>query len=354
VAGDLLLIATREDLIAGALTRAASVASEKWFADTVTAAGSAGDVRMVYHLDRLRRDPHFRSYWVQGMIPEFSSGAADLELGGEVRERRVLLRSSAGGAADESPTGALLGAVPEDAGFYRVWLRPSAEAARRLIEEKIFGAGSGAMVRGTAAPVVSEGGVAGSEANLETRIDEAAPPAEEHAGFRGVGAGEAMMEVESTRASDVFVGVDSALVLLAASNWDAAAVRSAFEDAEKSWWGASGRITVAVDGRWLVVGNSAGLVNSILSRRGRNGTGVSYAAGWRHSREFSGFERMTRLIDFPQIPPGSDDGGAREPMFFSENLASLGRALSRLESAEVVAHDSGSMLRETVVYRMGR
>ena len=69
-----------------------------------------------------------------------------------------------------------------------------------------------------------------------------------------------------------------------------------------------------------------------------------------------------RLIDFPQIrtqPPQPDvqasadgDAAAREPMFYSENMASLGRALQRLQSATVTVHDAGTMLRESVVYRV--
>jgi hypothetical protein len=64
---------------------------------------------------------------------------------------------------------------------------------------------------------------------------------------------------------------------------------------------------------------------------------------------------MMRLIDFPQIPPpaaAAPGGDTREPMFYSENVASLGRALRRVQSATLAVHDTGTMLRESVVYRI--
>ncbi len=86
--GDTLILATTEDLIAGALellNRQArpSIVSEKWFADAVQAAApGANDLRLVYNMQRLTQTPHFRSYWAQRNVPalrEFSSGVSDLE-----------------------------------------------------------------------------------------------------------------------------------------------------------------------------------------------------------------------------------------------------------------------------------
>jgi hypothetical protein len=39
-------------------------------------------------------------------------------------------------------------------------------------------------------------------------------------------------------------------------------------------------------------------------------------------------------------------------MFYSENIATLGRALQRMQSAAIVVHDIGPMLRESVTYRL--
>ncbi|MGA3188174.1 MAG: hypothetical protein ABSF22_13800, partial [Bryobacteraceae bacterium] len=99
--GDSLLLATKEDLIAGALQLMArealpSVASEPWFTNSVQAAAPGPtDLRLIYNMTSLARTYQFRSYWVQANVPElrqFSAGLADLDRApGELRERRVLL-----------------------------------------------------------------------------------------------------------------------------------------------------------------------------------------------------------------------------------------------------------------------
>ena len=375
--GDMLYIATREDLIAGALELAARTArpamvTEKWYSDTTAvAAPGANELRLVYNLDRLLETPHFRSYWVQRNsrdLSEFSSGLADLErVRGEIRERRVLLRTNAAAAvSDETPAGQLLAAVPDNAGLYRVWLRPSADRAEAWIEEKLFGAGVRATAREKSAPAVENTPDTGGEQDLETRIDETPLKDDRNAlAFQRLRERlaatplDAMLTVESTRVGDAFTSTESAVVLLASKAWDAGAAREALGQAAGSLWSVAGlgaldglgKLAVSIDGRWLIVGDSVDLVNAIAARKNRPAAaGAAYAAGWRHAQELPNFERLTRMIDFPQAPPGGDQN--REPMFFSENIASLGRALQRVQSAEIVLHDAGSMVRETVVYRV--
>ncbi len=389
--GDLLLLATDEDLMAGALELIASntasrpsLASEKWFADATNAAqGGPGELRLVHNLDRLEQAPQFRSNWVQRNsrdLSEFSSGLADLDRSsGAFNERRVLLRGNSSAAiADESATGQLLAAVPDDAGFYRARLHPADQDAEQAIEEKIFASTAPAKRRDDFAPGVEHTAESGSEQDLEMRIDE--PPltddrvARAFAPLRaqlGPARLQAMAEISATRvtADQVFVATQSAVVLLANSNWDANAVRSAVSSAAGSLWsngdaGANwrasvngvseldglGLIAMAMDGRWLVIGNSADLVSAIFARRNRAAVaGAAYAAEWRHARELPNFERMMKLIDFPQ---GNGNTPGREPMFYSENLASFGQVLHRVQSAAIAVHDQGSMLREAVVYRV--
>src|SRR5262249_12045166 len=63
--GDLLLLATDEDLMAGALELVGSsdasrpsLASEKWFSDATAAAqGAPGELRLVHNMDRLEQAP---------------------------------------------------------------------------------------------------------------------------------------------------------------------------------------------------------------------------------------------------------------------------------------------------------
>ena len=389
--GDTLILATREDLIGGALELLArqprpSVVSEKWFADSVQAAQPGShDLRMVYNLERLVATPHFRSYWAQrnvSSLREFSAGLSDLErTGGDFAERRVLLRSTpATAVADETATGQLLALVPDDAGLYRASLHPTAEQAEHSIAEKIFAATAQAALPSKQAPAVVNQGEAGTELDLETHIDEE-PLADDRSA--GVFAAlrqqlnatpvQAMLGVSSTRiaADQIFVGSQSAVVLLSENPWDSAAVRGAIAAAAGSLWSSGGlgvgwrasttgtqeldglgKLGLAVDGRWLILGDSVELVNSLFARRSLAPVpGAVYAAGWRHARELPNFERWMRLIDFPQIPPAAI-GDAREPMFYSENVASLGRALSRVRSATLAVHDTGAMLRESAVYRI--
>ncbi|HWZ32171.1 MAG TPA: hypothetical protein VNX18_12595 [Bryobacteraceae bacterium] len=362
-AGDVLLLATKEDLIAGALELLArqarpAVASEKWFQDTVQAAQpGSNDLRLVYNLERLLATPHFRSYWVQrnnSVLREFSSGLADLErVRGEVQERRVMLRMNpAAAVSDEASTAQLLAMVPDDAGFYRAQVGPGVDRVVRWIEEKLLGAAVAPAPESKTAPVVTASGEAGSEQDLETRIDTApfnddrdrlgSRKLREYLASKKL---DAMLEVSGAVVDpdQVFIGTRSALVLVSDS-WDVTALN--LEDR-------TGKLAVAANGRWLVAGDSKEFVDAIFARRNRPPvSGAAYVAGWRHSRELPNYERMLRLIDFPQIPPQGEQADAREPMFFSENLASLGRALRRVQSAEVAVHDSGAMLRETVVYRI--
>jgi hypothetical protein len=390
--GGMLLLATKGDLIAGALELMAqaqrpSIASESWFSDAVKAAApGANQLRMVYNLERLIATPHFRSYWIQRNISdlrEFRCGLADLEQSRDgFRERRVLLRATAGAAiADESAAGRALALVPDDAGLYRAWTKPAPEWVQWVIAEKIFANAAAAAAPSTSAPMVSNQGEEGSQEDLETRIDET-PLADDRdaLAFQVLRAllqntpVDAMLEVSSTRtdAGQVFTGSRSAIALLSASVWDANAVRLALGSAAASIWsnrsaGAGwraasngiqeidglGRIALAIDGRWLIVATSPEAAAELFARRNRTPVdGAVYAAGWRHAGELPNFEHMVRLIDFPQIPPAAGPDQERQPMFFSENIASLGRALGRIQSGTVTVHDAGTMLRENVVYRI--
>jgi hypothetical protein len=389
--GDSLLLATKEELIAGALQLMAreavpSVASEAWFANsTQAAAPGPNDLRLVYNVTSLTRSYAFRSHWVQGDVPElrqFAAGLADLERArGEIRERRVLLRTSpTEAAADETATGQVLAAIPDDAGLYRAWLHPAGSQAEQWMEEKLFPSATASAPQSKLAPVVVETSDAGSEVDLEMKINER-PVIENRDSFkilrdRLAGARiDAMLDISSTRVDpdQVFVQPHSAIALLGNAAWDAGAIRTALGVAAEGAWSNSttatwrtgaggvqeleglGKLAMTADGKWLVIGDSTEMVNAVFSRRNRPAIpGAAYAAGWRHARELPNFERMTRLIDFPQVPVASPENpeGAGQPPFFSGNLASLGRTLKRIDAATIVVHDAGTMLRESVVYKL--
>jgi hypothetical protein len=391
---DLLLLATREDVLAGALELIArgnrtALASEQWFTDAVAAAQpGTRELRLVYNMERLASTFQFRSHWIQRNtqeLREFRSGIADLErVSGEVRERRVLLRGTAGAdlSATETAAGQLLAMVPDQAAMYRAWSQPSANDALQRISETLFGTAGSVARRQNSAPGVSAEFNSGSETDLETRIDE--PPIEDDRASSALIALRdrlaatplrAMLKISSTRVNpdQVFIRPQTAFVLLADQPWDAAAVHQALTAAANSLWTHSGlganwraaangaqeldglgKLIVIADGPRLFLGDSADLVNALYARRAQPAAaGALYAAGWRHSRELPNFERMMRLIDFPELrpAPGGQAEGL-EPMFYSENLASLGRTLNRVSTATITVHDPGPMLREDVVYRI--
>jgi hypothetical protein len=323
-------------------------------------------------------------------LREFRSGLADLERArGEMRERRVMLRANPAPdqTAAEAAAGQLLALTPGTAGLYRVWANPTVPQVGQWVEQKLFASGATAGPESKLAPSAGTDTTAGTEQDLEVRIDE--PPLTDDraaAAFlalgRQIGAMrlQAILEVENTRVDtdQVFVRPQAALVLLADRAWDATAIRTALTTAANGLWTSSGlgagwragangvqeldglgALVMAVDGKRLILGNSSELVGEVLARRAQPAVaGAVYAAGWRHARELPNFERMTRMIDFPQIhvdtagagAAPTDVGQGREPMFYSENAASLGRALVRVDNATITVHDLGSMLREAVVY----
>ncbi len=389
--GDLLLLATRQEALTGALELLArqnrpSLASEAWYqAATTAAAPGDHDLRLVYNLERLLQTPHFRSYWIQRnmtALAEFSGGLADLEkTRTEIRERRVILRANpeSPAIAQEQRTGSLLALAPDDAGLYRLWAKPTADQALAWMETKLFGTSKVPTVKRESAPVVNETPDEGSTADLEGRIDEV-PLADDRvstalAPVRALLTSanlEGMLELGSTAVDpdQVYVRTRSALVLQSATPWNPDQVRAALTSAASGLWSSAGlgagwrngangaqeldglaKLALAFDGNRLILSDSPELTASILARRGRNAAGALYEAGWRHGRENANFERLTRLIDFPQHPTGGDNQET-EPMFYSENLASLGRTLGRVDSATLTVHDLGNLLRETVLYRL--
>jgi hypothetical protein len=365
VANDYLLIATRDDLIPAALKLLASaggtsVTNEEWFAAPLRAAGPAGDLRLVMNLPALVRSPHFRSYWVQRNVSEFrqyGGGVSDVFRSPlTIREQRVLVRfSQPPPAVQGEALGRVLRLAPEDAGLYRAWVNPAPEMALDLVTSRILAPQAQGGRPSEVAPDAPVAAAAGSEGDLETRIDE--PPLENiGGGFVRDALGrlienaklEAILEIGATRslADGVFVGIDSAVALLASSDWNPDAVRSALSTAAET--GPLGRIAFEARGRVLVIANSAALLRRVVARIPNASTkeDAQYAASFNAARERANFEKMTRLIDYTATPD------AREPRFFSENIASLGRTLSRVASSSIVVRDTGREVNQTVIYRL--
>lgn len=396
-ANNVLLLATREDLIAGALelmTRQARnrMIDESWFVRPSRAAAGPGDLRLVMDFTALGKSPHFRSHWIQhnvSLVRQYTSGISDLFLdAGAVREERLLFRvvpSPAESSMDHQPLAGALRLVPEDAGFYRGWAGPEPGEVLALLTAKLLNPAVAQAERNpdVAPPAPSAAKAAGSEADLDTRIDE---PELTNGGGQLLPEAlkvlfsadklTALVQVEETQpaADSVFIGTNRALVVVRQSVWDAAAAREAIRSAIENMWttsrlGAawneknSGNaryfaldglvpLAVAVEGNRMIVANSRQLMERMLSRTNAPiplNIGI-YAAGFRHERERHNFAVWMEQLDNVRAPANSS--GPAPPDFLSHNLVSLSDTLSRVRSATIGATEQGEALRQTVIYEL--
>jgi hypothetical protein len=396
---DVLLLATREDLIAGALELMAREArnkmiDESWFVRPSRAATRPGDLRLVMDFTALSKSPHFRSHWIQhnvSLVRQYTSGISDLFLNvGAIREERLLFRavpSPTESAADHHPLAEALRLVPEDSGFYRGWASPEpGEVLARLTAKLLNPAVAQAERSPDVAPSAPNAAKAvGSEADLDTRIDE--PELTDGGGqllpealkvLLGAGRLTAAVQVEETRpaADAVFIGTNRALVVARQSAWDAAAVRAAISSAIEGMWTTSrlgagwtemnrGNVryfvldglvplAVAVEGNRVIVANSQPLIERMLSRTNApvpSNTGI-YQAGFRHERERHNFAVWMRQLD--NVRPPANPSGAAPPEFLSQNLVSLSDTLSRVTSATIEAAEQGEAMKQTVTYELAQ
>ena len=399
--GDYLLLATREDLMAGALQLMAgskdlTIESEAWWSQSVAAAGAEGDLRLVLNLEKIVPSPYFRSYWVQRNITDskqYSSAISDLfRASGAYREERVLLRKAPSkappqGDGSEAVDG-LLRLVPENAGFYAAEADPPADACFDVISTKLLAPHIGPAPPSQVAPQVElTSGVTGTSSDLETRIDEA--PAQHGAGPQGTSRLKTLLTENPARAAlrvqaterdrdGVFVRIHTAIALAGSKPWDEAAVRGALADfvgpdlttgqlglawqAKNGYQELDGLRTLleAAPGRMLIVADDPALMNSMLALRGRTPNGkpdskpAVFAAGFDHQRERENFARLFSVVDRPNLNPTPAPGAEREPQFFSENLASLSSTLAAATSENIIVRDSGDKVLETVVYKWSR
>jgi len=106
----------------------------------------------------------------------------------------------------------------------------------------------------------------------------------------------------------------------------------------------------AYRGRLLFLSDDSLLLGAVLNRSATPppAGALTYAAGFRHSRERLNYERVMTALDFTSPVP-SDNGA---PAFFSGNIASLSRALSNVIEIRVTEEERNDATRQTVVYQM--
>jgi len=394
VAGDYLLLATREDLLAGALQLMAggdahSIEAEPWWSQSIAAAGTEGDLRLVLNLEKIVPSPYFRSYWVQQNITDmkqYSAAVSDLTLSGkQYREERVLLRkattaSDTSGEAGPVGVADILRLVPAQAGIYEAKANPAPPDCLALLETKILAPHLGPGVAEKLAPQVElTSGETGSSTDLETRIDQppvkAAVAESNEANLKDLLAKNpvsAILQVESTEQDKdgVFIHMHPAVALLGQSDWNEPAVRAALVDFVRPSlttgdlgveWQKNGEylelnglwtLSVAVRGKYLLISDQAGLLTGMLANANQKATlkPAIYVAGFDHQKEKENFARLTGLLDKPA--GGSAPGST--PNFFSDNIASLSSAFASLSSEKIVVRDAGNKISQTVTYEWAR
>jgi hypothetical protein len=351
-----LLLATREDLMAGALTLMAdaattdsktadggarnSIATEPWFAEAHGAAAKTpGDLRMTLNLEKIVPTPYFRSYWVQQNVTQmkqYRGALTDLYLEHDVfREERVLLPKTVADTDGTAPDLAgLTELLPRRVGVFRAQAVPAVEEAVDALNSKLLQRATKGYVDTRVAPVadlsVTE---VGSASDLETRIDAALleHPAKgaELASLRQVlsAAGlQGMMTVSRTgeAPNDMWVPFQAAVVLSSAKDWDVAALEAALKQAlgarltsgglglqwkavatgDASYFEISDvrPLVLAVRGKVCVLTDDAGLMQEMLAGGKRTEAApvdaqATMIAEVDLAQERSGFARWTKLVD---------------------------------------------------------
>lgn len=409
VTGDYLILATREDLIAGALQLISgapgrTVETEGWWSRSVTATGQPGDLRMVLNLEAIVSTPHFRSYWVQRNVTDmkqYTAAICDLHRSGsEYREERVLLRRSAPdaprAAAGAQAAAELASLVPAGAGVFRAVADPTPDDALAALAAKLLAPRVGPQPAARTAPrhMTPGSGETGGGGDLETRIDQP-PPGRAATGattdalkrtFESAGV-IAVLELQSTTpdAGGVFVRLHSLVALAAASDWRLPEVESAITAALQPslTTGQLGMVwrqnkagyaeldglmpmVIAVRGKRLFVSDDPALLAATLANASRKmeSQPAVYIAGFEHARERENFVRLASLVGRPaqvfrkpnaategEEPDASPD---REPDFLSQNIGSLSRALGAVNSERITVRDNGDKVLHRVVYQWAR
>jgi len=399
IADDYLILGTREDLVAGALSlfanqKTTALSQQGWFVDAIKEANHPGELRLVVHLAEVAKTPQFRTYWVQQNITEtrqYESSVSDLfRSPATYREERVLLLGDkpegSPDTADAGPQVAeLMRLVPPETGFYRASALPSVEDSLELLEQKVLTPRLGPAPDSRLAPnAASAAQPAGSETSLDVRID--APPSTSPAQSNGDSAMKELVKQANVRAAlqlhdsqadadGIFVRLHSTIVLRATSDWDEPSVQQAIQHLVSpgltastlgvQWKRTSGaqgyseldglaRIALAVRGKYLLLSNDPATLAAVLARFSQpiSAESAIYRAGFDHARERQNFYRLTSLIDQPSRASAANNQS--EPEFFSQNVASLSQTLAAVKSQSIVAKRKAGVESQTVLYEWAK
>lgn len=374
-----LLISAGQERMAGMLGLLAgrntpNIAGEAWYQNPTNAAGAAGDLRLVMNLESLVGNTYFRSYWVQRNVSDvrrFVSGVADIHrVSGEIQEQRLYLKRA--GLAEELPSSDAISAAaglsrmaPADVGLNRLWAAPSAKEVAAAIENHILNPRPSGESRPIYAPVGDQQNGPGTEADLETRIDE--PPLAEVAGENSDAFDKlindagvlAMLEVEGSKArtASPFIDLPCVIAASARSPWNPDAIKQAVgaewvssAHGTHTIYRANGlsKIRFTIEGPVLILASDEDLLVRFLDHPATTAmtSGATYAADFRHDLERANYGRLMTALDFAQ------NLGNQEPPFFSANIASLSNSLRRVTDIRIVERNLADRVEQRLVYHL--
>ncbi|HEX8927176.1 MAG TPA: hypothetical protein VF786_15355, partial [Terriglobales bacterium] len=391
VDGDMLILGTREDLVAGALSllagnKMAPGTEEAWYANAVKASTAPGELRMVLHLSEIAKTPQFRTYWIQRNVTEmrqYESAVSDLRLSSATyREERVLLPKAAldcsASTNDAVAVSNLIGFAPDSIGFYRANSAPSVEDALAALETKVLTPRLGPTPPSKLAPSAALTSGTVTKVGLDARID--VPPSNDLAAGASDDALRKLLTAANPRAilelhrsastpDGVFVRLYSTLVLTSNTDWNADAVKSAIRNVvnpavttgglgtewktvqtgTQQYFELDGLypVAIAVRGKYVFVSNDPETLAATLSRVSSSGNSepLLYAARFDHARERHSFAQLTSVVDKP-----SRTNAPGEPQFFSQNINSLSEMFSRVQSESLTSKCKAGNVQQTVVY----
>ena len=397
VHGDYLLLATREDLLTGALSLMQTpshldLQEEQWYTAAVAAADKqAGDLRMALHLTPLVASPYFRSYWVQQNVSEmkrYSAAVSDLyRTSSSFREERVLLPVAADSDIATTDLAPVLAYLPRSPGVYRATAQPHTEQVLTAFKEKLLARDVSEYRDPHAAPVANIAEqTLGDASDLETRID--APPLPKQpqaaalAPLRSVLDAahiDAMLVTSSTgdMPDHLFVPIHSAVVLSASQPWNADALESALTVALQerltagrngldwqqhkrdslTWFELAGlqSLVFFVRGNICIVATDQETLLQSLIPASEVKTSLQSAAviaGFSHTAERIHFQQIASHLDHGSSAAGGPGDAEKMPAFFSGNVRSLSDTFQALDSETFIERpdEKSHVVRQTIVY----
>ncbi len=400
IRGDYLLLATREDLLAGALQRmqkaaARSLLRDPWYANSVAAASAQpGDLRMTLNLASIVPSPYFRSYWIQQNITElkrYTAAISDLyRSSGYLREERVLLPANPSTSPASSDLSPVLNYLPADIGVYRAAAQPAPQQVIDEIEDKLLARQPGADRNPQSAPVADLATpIAGDVSNLEQRIDEPVTiqptRAAELAPLRDLLDAvrpTAMLVFSTATALDkpqqtIFIPIHSAVVVVASLPWTEASLEhslnsalapritvgrgglnwSPHHNAIATWYTLEGAkpLALALNGNECLLATDEATLLQLLAAS-HNAVPApriaSTIAGFSLASERAPFADLTMVLDQPGKSAQLNDSGGKPPSFFSGNINSLGFTFKDLASETFTESPAANHnVRQSVLYQ---